>query len=251
MNFTNTTVAMDLETPGDAVFRDRTFCVLFRGVFYGVVQTATTLLNIVTAVVIYKYKNLQTTPNALVACFSVGNSLAVMSGLWTIMTSFVLDKNEAPWTVACIAFAFFLLTQQFNNVFCIMGISIERAYSVYFPLHALKCNSFRRMAWVGFSIILFCVGKTVLEICLGFALGNFENRSLCLARTVTGSLLMKYWISVVFYTASAVGLVMTLLTIGKALGMRRALHTSAVVPALNARRQYKVTKMLSTGTSAG
>ena len=52
------------------------FYVSVRGVLLSVVMVLVSFLNISTIAVIYKYRVLQITSNALIMCFSVGHSLA-------------------------------------------------------------------------------------------------------------------------------------------------------------------------------
>ena len=52
-------------------------------------------------------------------------------------------------------FGFFQLLQQTVNVISIMAIGIERMYSIYFPLHAYKTNSFKIMAKISLLIIVW------------------------------------------------------------------------------------------------
>ena len=57
------------------------FYVSVRGVLLTAVKVFVSFLNISTITVIYKYRVLQITSNALIVCFSVGHSLAIIGGV--------------------------------------------------------------------------------------------------------------------------------------------------------------------------
>ena len=124
------------------------FKVAVRGYLYYIIQVIATFFNVCTIVVISKYKALQITSNALVVCFSLGNSLAVINGNLTILSDFIIDMQSQTWKYVCTALNFFLLLQQFINVLTIMAISFERVYSIYFPIDSYRCNTFKKMTKV-------------------------------------------------------------------------------------------------------
>lgn len=94
-------------------------------------------------------------------------------------------------------------------------MALERVYSIYFPMHAFKCNSFSRMAKVAAGIIIINVVKAALETSLGFKVGNFDNESLCLVKTAVGNQIANYSVVIPFSALSAIGFCMTLLILGK------------------------------------
>ena len=135
------------------------FNIMVRGVLNCSINLLATFLNVSTIVAICKYKNFKTTSNALIVGFSLGNSLSGINGVLTLVTAFGLNKLSNTWTLICSILGFFLLWQQFINIFSLMAISLERAYSVYFPLHSLKTNSFNKMIKVSIFIIVFTLLK--------------------------------------------------------------------------------------------
>ena len=157
------------------------FNIMVRGVLNCSINLLATFMNVSTIVAICKYKNLKTTSNALIVGFSLGNSLSGINGILTLVTAFGVNKLSNTWTLICSILGFFLLWQQFINIFSLMAISLERAYSVYFPLHSLKTNSFNKMIKVSIFIIVFTLLKSATEAWLGFEFGNnFRRRNLCL-----------------------------------------------------------------------
>ena len=224
------------------------FNIMIRGVLNCSVNLLATLFNASTIFAICKYKNLKTTSNALIVGFSLGNSLSGISGILTLVTAFGLDKLSNTWTLICSILGF--LWQQFINIFSLMAISLERAYSVYFPLHSLKTNTFNKMIKVSIFTIVFTLLKSATEVWLGFKFGNnFRKRSLCLIRTVTGSGYNYYTVIGGFVICSIVTLVMTLAIIGKVIYVHRGGSTLTRTRRNNV--EYKVTKMLIIGRFLG
>ena len=82
------------------------FYISIRGVLLSAIMIFVSFLNMSTIVVIYKYKVLQMTSNALIVCFSVGHSLAVFSATCLLLSDFVLSKNTVAWKINCVLFAF-------------------------------------------------------------------------------------------------------------------------------------------------
>ena len=221
---------------------------MIRGVLNCSVNLLATLFNASTIFAICKYKNLKTTSNALIVGFSLGNSLSGISGILTLVTAFGLDKLSNTWTLICSILGF--LWQQFINIFSLMAISLERAYSVYFPLHSLKTNTFNKMIKVSIFSIVFTLLKSATEVWLGFKFGNnFRKRSLCLIRTVTGLGYNYYTVIGGFVICSTVTLVMTLAIIGKVIYVHRGGSTLTRTRRTNV--EYKVTKMLIVGRFLG
>ena len=218
------------------------FNVVVRGVLNCIVNFWATFLNVSSIMVICRSKNLRTTSNALVMSFSIGNSLSGVNGILTVVTSFFLDKNGHQWKIVCVALGFFLMWQQFINIFSLMAISIERVYSIYFPLHAYRSNTFNKMKKISVFIITFCLLEAITLVRLGFLFGNFQSRLLCLIRTVTGKL---HIVIGTYAVVSFVSLVMTLGIITKLFCIRR---TQASVTARYL-SEYKITKMLILGKS--
>ena len=226
------------------------FNIMVRGVLNCSINLLATFLNVSTIVAICKYKNFKTTSNALIVGFSLGNSLSGINGVLTLVTAFGLNKLSNTWTLICSILGFFLLWQQFINIFSLMAISLERAYSVYFPLHSLKTNSFNKMIKVSIFIIVFTLLKSATEVWLGFKFGNnFRRRNLCLIRAVTGSGYNYYTVIGGFVICSTVTLVMTLAIIGKVLYVHRGGSTLTRTRRTNV--EYKVTKMLIMGRFLG
>ena len=93
------------------------FNIMVRGVLNCSVNLLATFLNFSTIVAICKYKNLKTTSNALIVGFSLGNSLSGINGILTLLTAFGLNKLSNTWTLICSIMGFFLLWQQFINIY--------------------------------------------------------------------------------------------------------------------------------------
>ena len=220
------------------------FSVAVRGVLNCTVNFVATFLNVSTIVVIRRYKNLQITSNALVMSFSIGNSLSGVNGVLTVVTSFFIDKNGHQWKIVCSTLGFLLMWQQFINIFSLMAISIERVYSIYFPLHAYKSNTFNKMKRISTFIIILSLLEAITSVKLGFLFGNFQNRFLCLIRTVTGTL---YIIIGTYAAVSFVSLVMTFAIIAKLMYLQRT--QAAVTRTVRDNTEYKITKMLILGKS--
>ena len=218
------------------------FNVVVRGILNCIVNFMAMFLNITTVIVICRCKNLQKASNALVMSFSIGNSLSGVNGILTVVTSFFLDKNRHQWKIVCVILGFFLMWQQFINIFSLMAISIERVYSIYFPLHAYKSNTFNKMKKISVFIITFCLLEAIVLVRLGFLFGNFQSRLLCSIRTVTGKL---HIVIGTYAVVSFVSLVMTLGIIIKLFWIRRI--QAAVTARYHA--EYKITKMLILGKS--
>ena len=132
------------------------FYVSMRGVLLSAVKVFVSFLNISTIVVIYKYRVLQITSNALIVCFSVGHSLAIIGGTCLLLSDYALPRNTLAWKINCASYAFLTLFQHGNNVLSIAAISIERAYTIYIPLHSYKFNSFGKMIKITVGVLSFC-----------------------------------------------------------------------------------------------
>ena len=221
------------------------FNIAVRGVVYCAVNFIATILNTSTIVVTYKYRKLHISSNALLVCFSVGNSLAGITGTLSLFTSFVCKNTEQSWKITCSFQAFFSLWQQFINIMSLTAISIERVFTLYFPLLAYKNNSFKRMSNVSLCLLVISFLKTSAEITLGFHYGNFKNRSICLIRTVTGPVITYYSLIWSFVVCAVVTIFNTGLIIGKAIHLKRKRFDAGRVHANN--MQYKITKLLVTG----
>ena len=107
------------------------FYVSVRGVLLSAVMVFVSFLNISTIAVIYKYRLLQITSNALIVCFSVGYSLAIITASVLLLSDYILHRNTPAWKINCVLLAFFTVYQHTNNYFTIAAISIERVYSIY------------------------------------------------------------------------------------------------------------------------
>ena len=147
--------------------------IVVRGVLNYLIQLTATFLNVSTIIAVKKYKKLQITSNALIICFSLGNSLAVISGTLSIATDFIIDYDTKTWRIVCTALGFFQILQQYINILSIMAISIERVYCVYLPLHYYQHNSFKRMSKVSICVTFLSIMLTITGITLGYIIGNF------------------------------------------------------------------------------
>ena len=150
----------------------------------------------------------------------------------------------------CSILGFFLLCQRFINIVSLMAISLERTYSIYFPLHSLKTNSLNKMTKVSIFVIIFTLLKSASEVWLGFELGNnFGQRHLCLIRTLVGSGYSYYTVIGVFVICSTNSLIMTLAIISKVIHVHR--RRSTITTTKKDNMEYKVTKMSIMGRFLG
>ena len=67
-----------------------------------------------------------------------------------------------------------------------MAISIERVYSIYFPLQSYKTNSFQRMMKVALIILCSALTITLVGLTMGFYTENFTDTLVCIGPTVAG-----------------------------------------------------------------
>ena len=224
------------------------FKLAVRGVLNYIVQLIATFLNVSAIVAIWKYRGLHITPNALVVCFSVGNSLAIINGTLAIATDFILSVNSNSWRIVCTGLNFFLLLQQYVNVISITAISIERVYCIFFPLHSFQHNNFTKMTKVSIFILVFAILIVSTEVTLGFFLGNFVNIEKilhCGYGTVVGTTVLLYIVIPIVLIFSMINLFFTGLVAGKLIHLKRR-RTESCAPK-NMSSEYKVTQMLLTG----
>ena len=222
------------------------FKIAIRGVLNFIVQFIATFLNLSTILAISKYKELQVTSNALVVCFSIGNSLAVVNGTLAIATDFVLEINSKTWKVVCTVLGSFLLFQQFNNVLSITAISFERMYSIFFPFHSYKHNTFEKMAKVSIFILVLSFVAVSTSISVGFIIGNFNSpQRYCGYTAAVGATMMRYVVPMLFFIFSTLSLLATGSITVKLILLKRN-RSIANASATNV-SEYKITKMLVTG----
>ena len=222
------------------------FKIAIRGVLNFIVQFIATFLNASTIVAISKYKDLQVTANALVVCFSIGNSLAVVNGTLAIATDFVLEINSEVWRAVCTVLGFFLLFQQFNNILSITAISFERMYTIFFPFHSYKHNSFEKMAKVSIFILVISFVVVSTSISVGFIIGNFNSpQRYCGYTAAVGATMMRYVVPMLFFIFSTLSFLATGLITAKLILLERK-RSTANASTTNV-SEYKITKMLVTG----
>ena len=143
---------------------------------------------------------------------------------------------------------YYLLFSHFTNksiiFFTITAISIERVYSIYYPLHSYKFNNFGRMTKVAVSILSISLIQPITEIIIGFSTDNLTNTSMCTPYIVVGRYGWFFGI-IIFSISSIVCLSMSLLIVGKLIQRNRNenLRTNTVPT----NTEYKITKMLITG----
>ena len=235
----------DVETNGDNDNFLDIFLIIARGVLFSVVQFITTVLNISTVIVICKHRDLQIPSNALVTAFSIGHILAGTSIPLNILTTFIVGKQEKVWEILCLIQILFGLIRQNINIFCIMAISIERAYSIYFPLHAHSTNTFWKMMKISTLLIIFVFLLATVEVALGYVFGNFHYRALCRTVTITGLFVVKYIVLISILISSVIGLFMTVLIVLKLIWLQR--RQTSDLRFKNSNSEYRITKMLLTG----
>ena len=220
------------------------FYVSIRGVLLSAIMTFVSFLNMSTVIVIYKFRVLQITSNALIVCFSIGHSLAVFNATLLLRSDYGLPSNTLKWKVNCVLFAFLTLYQHVNNFISITTISIERVYSIYYPLHSYKFNSFGRMMKVAVAVLSISCATIITEITIGFFTGNLKDTSKCTVYVVIG----RYgWLVgfVTFSIGSVVCISMSLLIVGKL--MHRKQNRNLWTNTGPTNTEYKITKMLMTG----
>ena len=223
------------------------FLILVKGVLNISVDLLSTVLSVTTVVAVSKYKNLQITSNALIVCFSIGNSVTALGGgVLTIFNIFYLDTMSKEWTISCTVQTYLQLLQHITNVFSLAAISVERAYSIYFPFHAKKNNNFHRMVKVASILLVFCIMVTTICISFGFIFGNFATRSYCLVSIVTGKFMMTFVLLPVFFLGSLITLVNTIFILIKLIKLKRNAKSRST-GSLHLNHDYKITKMLLTG----
>ena len=221
------------------------FYAVVRGALYCVVQIVATFLNVSTLIAISKHRNLQVTSNGLVMCLSAGHSLAIIAGTLVVFTDFILENALMTWKVVCSVLIFFLTFQQTVNYVSVMAISIERTYTIFFPMHAYRNNSFGRMQKLAFWLLGYALVHTSVEIGLGFNFGNFQYTTWCIFRTVAGPLVTVYGILMTLLLSSITSFFMTSIILLKLVCLRRQRRTEDSTKLSNS--QYKITKMLATG----
>ena len=148
----------------------------------------------------------------------------------------------------CLIQIFFGLIRHKINIFCIMAISIERTYTIYFPLHTHRTNSFRKMMKVSTLLIIFVLLLVTAEVALGFVFGNSQHRALCRPTTITGMFVVKYIVLTSIITSSIVGLFMTVLIVLKLIWLQRRQNSNHRFK--NNKSEYRIPKMLLTGKTA-
>ena len=219
------------------------FYVSVRGVLISVLMVFVSFLNISTIVVICKHRVLQLTSNALIVCFSVGHSLTIISATLILLSHYAFHRNTLAWKVNCVLFASLTLYQHVNNLLCITAISVERVYSIYFPLHSYKFNTFGKMTKVAVAVSSISLTTTVSGIVIGFLTGNLKDTSNCTVYLVTGRI---GWLSgfILYSIGSVICITMSLLIVAKLIHRKRNRNFSATNGPTNT--EYKITKMLIT-----
>ena len=220
------------------------FYVLVRGALLSAVMVFVSFLSLSTITVIYKYRVLQITSNALIVCFSVGHSLSIISATTFLLSDYAFYRDTLAWKINCVLLALFSVYQHANNVSTITAISIERVYSIYYPLHSYKFNSFNRMSKVAVSILIISFIETTIQITIGFFTDDQRDASMCTGYLIIG----RYGIifgMVIIFISSVVCLCMSLLIVAKLIQRKRNQNLRSNTEPSNA--EYKVTKMFITG----
>ena len=220
------------------------FYVSVRGVLLSAVMVFVSFLNISTIVVIYKYRVLQITSNALIVCFSVGHSLSIITASTFVLSDYAINRNTLAWKLNCILLGFLTVYQQTNNYFSVTAISIERVYSIYFPLHSYKSNSFGRMTKVALSILSISLIQTIIQNSIGFFTDDKRDTSRCTGFSIMGKYGVIFGMTI-FSISSIVCFSMSLLIIVKLINRKRGQDLRSNTELNNA--EYKATKMFITG----
>ena len=221
------------------------FFIAVRGVLHFVIQLIVTFLNISTIIVIFKNKSLQISSNALVVCFSIGHSLAAIVGILTLVCDHIIPTYTETWNICCKTYLFLEAFQHGVNYISIMAISIERFYSIKFPMHAFKSNSFGRMFKVTAVILLF----SFLQILTMILIGTFtaevamDSSTACTTHYAFGEIGMFIYLAM-FVISSLIGLTMTGLIISLLIHRQ---WTQKLNQTVHHNTEYRITKMLCTG----
>ena len=220
------------------------FFVTVRGVLNFLIQLIVTFLNISAITVIFKNKVLQISSNALVVCFSIGHSFAIIVGILTLVCDHFIPTYEKTWTFCCKTYLFLEGFQHIINYTSTMAISIERFYSIKCPMHAFKSNSFGRMLKVSIIILLIAFLLIITMTLMGTFTGDVINSpTACTTHYVFGEEGTIIYVAT-FLICSVIGLVMTGLIISVLIHrqwkqkMNRTIHHNT---------EYRITKMLCTG----
>ena len=185
------------------------FFVAVRGVLRLVIQLTVTFLNFSTIIVIYKNDCLQISSNALVVCFSIGHSFAAIAGILTAVNDNFLLEESKTWTIFCKTCLSIQGFQHSVNCICIMAISIERFYSIKFPIQAFNSNSFRRMMKISRVVLLVSFLQALTMTSIGFFKGYIADYpTACTGHYVFGDEGINLFM-ITFLVTSLIGLAMT------------------------------------------
>ena len=169
-----------------------------------------------------------------------------MNGTLAIATDFVLEINSETWKVVCTLLGSLLLFQQFNNVLSITAISFERMYSIFFPFHSYKHNTFGKMAKLSIFILVMSFVLVSTLISVGFIIGNFNvPQRYCGYTAAVGATMMRHVVPMLFFIFSTLSLLATGSITVKLILLKRK-RSPANASATNV-SEYKITKMLVTG----
>ena len=117
-----------------------------------------------------------------------------------------------------------------------MAISIERVYSIYFPFHSYKFNSFKTVTKIMVVILILSLAEVIVQAIVGFCTENFTDTSVCVGMTVIGD--KGAIIGVISFSISSAFI--------RKLLQRQKVH-STVTSVSRRTADYNITKMLTTG----
>ena len=243
--FTGTSIINSTVGEGDQMSRSEyIFFIAVRGVLNFIIQIVVTFLNISTIIVIFRNKTLQISSNALVVCFSIGHSFAGIVGILTLVCDhFVLTFAET-WKLCCKTYIFLEGFQHVINYTSTMTISIERFYSIKFPLHAFQYNSFGRMFKVSIVILVISFLIILTMTLIGTFTGDvIYSPTACTTHYVFGQEGTFVYVAI-FIVSSLIGLAMTGLIISLLIHRQ---WRQKINETIHHNTEYKITKMLCTG----
>ena len=221
------------------------FFIAVRGVLNFVIQLIVTFLNTSTIIVIFKNKSLQISSNALVVCFSIGHSFAAIVGILTLVCDHFIPTYTETWKICCKTYIFMEAFQHSVNYISIMAISIERFYSIKFPMHAFKSNSFGRMIKVAAVILLFSFLQILTVILIGtFTPAVVIDSSIACTNHYAFGEIGTYIGPAMFAISSLIGLTITGLIISLLIHRQ---WTQKLNQTIHHNTEYRITKMLCTG----
>ena len=162
--------------------------------------------------------------------------------LWLVIT--LHPQKVKHGTYFCKTYLSLVGFQHCVNRMTIMAISIERFYSIKFPLHAFKSNTFFKMMKFSMAILLISFLQVVTMISIGFSTGYIvDYPSACTGHYVFGDEGTNLFM-ITFVISSLIGFTMTGMIIFLLVHKQ---WTQNMNQTIHHNTEYRITKMLCTG----